>query len=581
MRKISLKYIYEIVIALVVYLMLVLSTSLVTDSYTFRHSEGLIVSAFSIIIMSNLCDKSKAYISKLFTFTLLLCSIVWIKMQPDYTVEVGELRKYLAFVISFINITVLLLSFIKNSKIRFVMKAIFNSVLLLPVIVFWAYYFITGTWFTTDSLLAILQTNISESQEYITNNVNIKVIAFGFIAIVVCYFYSRYSGFVSLRKMNRKFYFATFCVLILCLFCLSKYRNNIVTEIPRQAFYTISQYKSFNELREGRRLSLNKIVTQNAKNANGVFVLVIGESQSKDHMSAYGYKRVTTPWLDKEKNTSNMILFNNAYSCHVHTVPTLSYALTAQNQYNIVDVKNAYSLLEVAEAVDFDTVWLSNQVKYSAWDTPLTFIADEANQQKWINSNIGETTSTDFFDDALVKKFDELKYSPNMLVVVHLMGNHELYNKRYPKEFVKFNGGKANVDNYDNSILYNDYVMSKILARAKQIPNFQGLIYCADHADAVDKNLAHNASQFDADMTHIPLYIYLSDTYIGKNPTIYKTLRESQDKYFTNDLLFNLVLGVMNVNISELYEAENDLTSSKFDNNRNRFTTLYGDRKIQ
>ena len=106
MRKISLKYIYEIVIALVVYLVLVLSTSLVTDSYTFRHSEGLIVSAFSIIIMSNLCDKSKAYISKLFTFTLFLCSIVWIKMQPDYTVEVGELRKYLAFVISFINITV-------------------------------------------------------------------------------------------------------------------------------------------------------------------------------------------------------------------------------------------------------------------------------------------------------------------------------------------------------------------------------------------------------------------------------------------------------------------------------------------
>ena len=55
--------------------------------------------------------------------------------------------------------------------------------------------------------------------------------------------------------------------------------------------------------------------------------------------------------------------------------------MTAKNQYNNIAVKNAVSVLEVAEAAGFETVWLSNQVKYSAWDTPVTSIASEANQQ--------------------------------------------------------------------------------------------------------------------------------------------------------------------------------------------------------
>lgn len=30
----------------------------------------------------------------------------------------------------------------------------------------------------------------------------------------------------------------------------------------------------------------------------------------------------------------------------------------------------------------------SNQVQYGAFDTPISIIADEANQQKWINNTV-------------------------------------------------------------------------------------------------------------------------------------------------------------------------------------------------
>ena len=55
--------------------------------------------------------------------------------------------------------------------------------------------------------------------------------------------------------------------------------------------------------------------------------------------------------------------------------------------------------------------------------------------------------------------------------------------------------GKSHIDKYDNSILYNDFVMKQLFSAVKDLPNFQGLIYVADQADDVDAGLGHDASR--------------------------------------------------------------------------------------
>lgn len=60
----------------------------------------------------------------------------------------------------------------------------------------------------------------------------------------------------------------------------------------------------------------------------GVYVVVIGESHTKDHMSAYGYDKDTAPWLTKMRDNGRAVIMERAYSCHTHTTPVLSYALT-------------------------------------------------------------------------------------------------------------------------------------------------------------------------------------------------------------------------------------------------------------
>ena len=67
-----------------------------------------------------------------------------------------------------------------------------------------------------------------------------------------------------------------------------------------------------------------------------------------------------------EKENKNFLLFDHAFSCHTHTVPVLTYALTAKNQYNNQLLENAVSIIEMAQSAGYKTVWLSNQVRYGA-----------------------------------------------------------------------------------------------------------------------------------------------------------------------------------------------------------------------
>ena len=565
-----------VITSVIVYCILMLFACGISGDYTLRHSNGIILSAVGIVLASRVYIERKVYFCQISLLFLLANSIFLIKLVLGNFIGLSSVKNYANFSIALLNLALLLPMLFEKHVIRSVLRFIFLAVILLPVFVILGYYSVTSTVFAPDTLLAIAQTNIQEAIEYAKDNFSCKTIFLIILANASVFFVAiKNTQKILWNKYN--LFLVLFCITA-CLVGVYKYRDNIITDIPKQASKTLAQYKNFSKERTDRKDNMSKLLLSHKPEA-GVYVLVIGESQNRAHMQAYNYHRATTPWLDSMKNDKNMLLFTKAYSCHTHTVPTLLYALTAKNQYNNIAVKNAVSVLEVAEAAGFETVWLSNQVKYSAWDTPVTSIASEANQQKWINSTLGESTNTDYFDGKLIEELEKIKITDKMLIVMHLMGNHGSYEQRYPKAFEKYDG-KNTIDKYDNSIIYNDYVMSQVYKRARKIPNFKGLVYCSDHADAIDKNLSHDAAQFDFDMTHIPLYIYLSDSYIQNNSAKYKSLEKQKNKLFTNDLLFNLMLGVLGINLNNIYEPNNDPTADTFDNNKERFKTLYGKKYI-
>ena len=433
--------------------------------------------------------------------------------------------------------------------------------------------------------MAILQTNSAEAAEYMQDKLRYAAVMLIFLYLLAAGFTAVLGSRLSLHcgSWKRNARIAVFLILNLVLMIRAGHiGDNFVTTIFLETKIYQENYNEYIKLAETRKQQLRDILRTENAGEPGIYVLIIGESQNRTRMSAYGYHLETTPWLQGMKQNKNFLLFQNAYSCHVQTVPALSYALTAKNQYNSLDLKEAVSLIDVANAAGYQTVWLSNQMRYGLWDTPVTVIAGAAGQQIWINSHITKNAANataDYQDIELVRRLQDVRLSDKMLIIIHLMGNHIAYNKRYPVEYNRFTGeGKRS--EYDNSILYNDYVMQELVKKVSAWPNFKGLVYFSDHSEGVAHDLNHNPNTFVFEMAYIPMYMYFSEAYQQRQPQKVASLRNAQNCYFTNDLIFNVMLGIMDIKNDTLYEPDNDLTSPRYDPDLNRFMTLFGKRKI-
>lgn len=85
-----------------------------------------------------------------------------------------------------------------------------------------------------------------------------------------------------------------------------------------------------------------------------------------------------------------------------------------------------------------------------------------ANHQIWLNGDVGEYIRSNYYDEELADQTPDLKNADNALIVYHLMGCHQLYTERYPFKYQKFDRKVSKTSEYDNAILYTDYVVSRL-----------------------------------------------------------------------------------------------------------------------
>lgn len=475
-----------------------------------------------------------------------LCAFAWLVVPPIFTFKF--LRILSSFLIGLFTLT--------------------------PCIIFWGYYQITGELMGADAVLAVAQTNQREAISYFYDFIPVSLLVYTGIAVIfLIALYLYLTHHINLRFSTNKKIIALMIVIFIVGMIDAK--KNAVKRTIDEAENGIAGYNQFKEKAKERYNTNSELQLDIQSKEAGVFVLVIGESQNKNHMSAYGYKRDTTPWLDSMKKQNNFLFFEEAHSCHTHTVQVLSYAMTSKSQYNSENLEDAVSLIEIAKHAGYKTVWISNQVKYSAWDTPTSIIADAADEQIWLNHHLGESTSTSVYDMYLSKAVQDLQKAKKMLIVLHLMGNHGTYKDRYPSEYSKFKQ-KNKIDTYDNSILYNDAVVKEIYKTVQAIPNFKAMLYLSDHADDIDAGLGHDSSMYTQNMTEIPMYLICSPEYQKENQSMFNILERHQKSMFTNDLLFEFMLSLMQIHYPKTYEPQNDFTSSQYNGDKARFRTLHG-----
>jgi heptose-I-phosphate ethanolaminephosphotransferase len=303
--------------------------------------------------------------------------------------------------------------------------------------------------------------------------------------------------------------------------------------------------------------------------------LVIGESLTRSHMSAYGYERQTTPWLDARIKEGNIIMADKAYAGAAVTHTALGLALTERSQYNGMNPKDALTLIEAAKSAGYKVIWISNQLN----DTIAGLIAMEADKLYWLNGSKNDTylrQKNSVFDGHIAAKLDDLereeKDSTKVLYVVHLLGSHATYDCRYPEKFNKWDE-KENLKNaYDNSVLYNDTVMKEVTERLMNKLNVGMTVYFSDHGEELERKFCHgtdfyydNYKKYPSvrDVVRIPMYFMYSDRYKENHPEVIAGLNANKLKFFTNDMIYDTVLGIMRIGGSH-YNAKQDFSSPQY-----------------
>ncbi|PQQ36126.1 hypothetical protein C6H68_20715 [Photorhabdus luminescens] len=113
-----------------------------------------------------------------------------------------------------------------------------------------------------------------------------------------------------------------------------------------------------------------------------IYILLIGESARRDHMSLYGYEKTTTPTLDTMQK--NMLIFNQAISPAPVTILSVPISLSNITLYQLRNKAHyADNVISLAKDAGFKTTWISNQGRSGKNNSLITIIANMAESQKW------------------------------------------------------------------------------------------------------------------------------------------------------------------------------------------------------
>lgn len=418
----------------------------------------------------------------------------------------------------------------------------------------------------------ILETNFNELLDLLS----IKLIAYVlFLGVIPSFLIFK----INIKTYNLKksifqklISIITFLLLIvIILLSFSKHYTSFFREHKPLRYYVNPTYwiystfyyldKNFNkDLTVLKKIGTDAKITN--KNKRVLSILVVGEALRANRVSLNGYEKETTPLLKKE----NIINFKNFYSCGTstaHSVPCM-FSSFNRKDYTYKKAASTYNILDVLnETNQIDILWRDNNSNSKG-------VANRIKYEDYKTSKINKIYDIEARDIGMLDGLEDyIKNSKkqNILIVLHQMGNHgPAYYKRYPKEFEKFLPAcKVNqlekctleeISNaYDNSTLYTDYFLSKVINFLKPYSKEFDLnmVYMSDHGESLGENgiFLHGMPYFMApkNQKHIPAFFWLGK----KNKSSFNI-----EKEYSHDNLFSTLLGLYNVK-TKIYNSNMDI----------------------
>lgn len=398
--------------------------------------------------------------------------------------------------------------------------------------------------------MTMLSTNLKESKDFLISYWPILLIS---LCLFVCLLYTVYKVSIVLSKRTLIILSSILILTVVYKFSESAFRGRLsdpTFNMPEK----VLPYTSLNNLgvfsRAYQELNLLRTVASYRpdyvldiqETQIDTYVIVIGESVRRDHVSLNGYSRKTTPNIDHQKD--NLFIFEQAIAPAPITTMSLSTALTIKQANDYSPNLLSDNFLNYANQAGFETYWFSRQNAIGQFETIVTSIAKTAQHKEWL---------ADGYDDALLAKLDEalsVKSHKKKLIVLHTNGSHLSACNQYPAEDQFFVDGQSEYEDcYDNSILFMDKLMQDIFDRLKN--SHASVLYFSDHGQMKrikrgEVDYIHGSINPTKESVDVPQFIWYSPVLSNQNKKvgIYNEQYPLADNYF---LIANW-LGIRKIN---------------------------------
>ena len=558
------------------------------------------------------------------TYQLLLLilgslSSVFVSIWVTYiAVENNELSGYnlfLAPLLQTLNFLGLhfVFSFIYRSiswrKIAPIILIIETATIFIPYLVECALLFYIHSFYNYDISLSIFASNPQEVWEFATS------LGFRLLLIISTVLLGLLATFLFAFKLLRKYRnhrilhwllqpsSSLFIVSVFswsCIALLQTYRGlsrNFEENQPYSTSIDRFYWTTYAVLRDRQDLSKHLLEMKSPEHFKGLthqptlgfplkVVVILGESARADLMSAYGYERPTTPWLDSiSKNSEDVVLFNDVCSSGSNTITSSQRIFTFWNNtpnkawYDYPDLTN------VLAHSGYYTQWFTSQntINMYSIERLLATSAQKIYKSHQFTSLVkakGATTSAIHFDEALLPalhRYDSPNATDvnkkNVFTVVHLMGSHQNYSERYPPAFDFFKAkdmeecstedAKSQKAAYLNSLRYTDHLLEKMI---KHYSSQRALVfYFSDHGEMVDepeeRGFFGHGTNVDHPTVDVPFFVYASPQLRKEHPELWERIKKAQfhpisTAWFTNSL--TSLLGIRTKYNDERYNFFSD-----------------------
>jgi glucan phosphoethanolaminetransferase (alkaline phosphatase superfamily) len=284
--------------------------------------------------------------------------------------------------------------------------------------------------------------------------------------------------------------------------------------------------------------------------AEEVHILVIGESARRDSWSAYGYARKTTPNLEKLRD--EVIVFQDAVADANFTASAFPMLLTGMSPSHFDMNAIRGNIVDLAREAGYSTAWLMNQ------DPHLSLLAG-VRADRMVDSAFmsGTVANRPPFDESLLadlRREVERRGKPRF-IGLHLIGSHWAYTERYPAAFALFHSGsespnQRDLDAYDDSIAYTDWVLGQIIAQARGLEVPATVTYISDHGEdlyALDGKSGHGGASYTKHQFESPAFVWVNSAYRAAHPDKVRAMIQNADKEIRSHNIFYSVADLMGI----------------------------------